>query len=308
MKRKSWIIVVLLLGIVGALGFLSLKSRGLLNYEQKISEAINEEPVNKEAEVFLASPYKQLALYEEAFSSTLAIEVEKQTALAGITSHHFLAKDFIAEFFQGIDGQNIKQVIVISPDHFNYTIHEPTLAYSTPLNWQTPFSVLYSDQNFIEKLSQESLITLNNTAFRNEHGIYTLIPFIKHSFPEATILPLILNPKKNDSDFFNFGQIIKQEFDLTNTLLIISSDFSHNLSLEKTQQADLQSIETLEQLSLDNLDAVNCDCHACLAFLLGYLDDESYQFKLIDNKNSANFGEETQETVTSYVNGYFVKN
>jgi len=306
MKRKSWIIVVLLLGIVVILGFISLKSRSLSNYEQKTTEVVNEEPVNNEAEVLLTSPYIQLALYEEAFASALATEAEKQIVLAGITSHHFLAKSFIAEFFQGIDNQNIKQIILISPDHFNYTIHEQTLAYSTPLNWQTPFSVLYSDQNFIEKLSQESLITLSNTAFRNEHGIYTLIPFIKHSFPKATILPLILNPKKNDSDFFNFGQIIKQELDSTATLLIVSSDFSHNLSLEKTQQADLQSIEALKQLSLDNLDLVNCDCHGCLAFLLGYLADENYQFELVDNKSSADFSEETQETVTSYVGGYFL--
>jgi AmmeMemoRadiSam system protein B len=141
---------------------------------------------------------------------------------------------------------------------------------------------------------------------RNEHGIYTLIPFIKYYFPETEVVPLILNPRQTNSEFFDFGQKVQQEFAPASTLLIVSSDFSHNLSLEKSQEADLQSIEILNKLSLENLEMVNCDCQACLAFLLGYLANENYQFELVDNKSSAEFSEESLETVTSYVSGYFL--
>ena len=310
MKKITWLVLVLLLGIIGVWGFLSLKSKPLTHHEQKTSTVINEELAHKEAEVFLTSPYSQLAFYEEAFASTLTsvAATEKQTILAGITSHHFLAKNLIANFFQGINNSNIERVILISPDHFNYTIHDHTLAHSSLLNWQTPFSILNSDQNSIDKLNEQSLITLKNTAFRNEHGIYTLIPFIKYYFPEAEVVPLILNPKKPNPEFFDFGQTIKKDLDSSSTLLIVSSDFSHKLSLEKSQQTDLESIEALKNLSLEKLGAVTCDCQACLAFLLGYLADENYQFELIDNRSSAEFSEETQETVTSYVSAYFVKN
>lgn len=297
MKRITWIVTVLLLGIVGVLGFLKTRSNFSGN------KAIVQSPKIKE-EIFLSSPYKQLALYEEAFAS--ASVTEKETIFAGITSHHFLAKDLIANFFQGINNSKVEQVILISPDHFNYTIHDQTLAHSSLLNWQTIFSILNSEQNLIKKLNEQSLITIKDTPFRNEHGIYTLIPFIKYYFPEAEVVPLILNPKKADSEFFDFGQIVKQEFDSSTTLLIISSDFSHGLSLEKTQQADLVSVETLNKLSLENLEKVNSDCQSCLAFLLGYLADESYQFKLIDNKTSAEFSKEKLETVTSYISGYFL--
>lgn len=298
MKKIFWIIALLLLGLAGALGFLSLKSRFFIKNEPII------ESLNQKTEVFLTSPYKQLSLYEKAFASVE--KKEKKLVSAGITSHHFLAKNFIADFFQGIDKNNIQRVILISPDHFNYSINDQTLAHSSLLNWQTAFSILKSDQDLIEKLYEQSLITLKDTGFRNEHGIYTLVPFIKYSFPQASILPLILNPKKTDLEFFSFGQTLKQELDSSSTLLIVSSDFSHGLSLEKTQQADLQSIETLEKLSLENLRKVNCDCPACLAFLLGYLDGGDYQLELIDNKNSADFSEKNQETVTSYVNAYFL--
>ncbi|HOP39313.1 MAG TPA: AmmeMemoRadiSam system protein B [Candidatus Woesebacteria bacterium] len=315
MKRKSLFVVLILLVMIGVWGFISLKSTPLTEHQQTTSAVINDELaykendqlVYKETEVFLTSPYKQPALYEEAFASASASATGKQTVLAGITSHHFLAKNLIANFFQGIDNSNIRQIILIGPDHFNYTIHDQFLAHSSLLNWQTPFSILNSGQNLINQLHQQALITIKDTAFRNEHSIYTLIPFIKYYFPEADVVPLILNPKKANSEFFDFGQTIKKDLDSSSTLLIVSSDFSHQLSLEKSQQTDLESINTLNELNLANLETVNCDCQPCLAFLLGYLADESYQFALIDNKSSAEFSDETQETVTSYVSAYFVK-
>ncbi len=363
--------------MLGVWGFVSLKSTPLTDHQQTTSAVINDELVDKEknqlvdkendqlaykendqlaykeAEVFLTSPYKQPALYEEAFASASASALasasatalatalatasaaaaasttEKQTVLAGITSHHFLAKNLIANFFQGINNYNIRRVILIGPDHFNYTIHDQTLAHSSLLNWQTPFAVLNSGQNLINQLHQQALITIKDTAFRNEHSIYTLIPFIKYYFPEADVVPLILNPKKANSEFFDFGQTIKKNLDSSSTLLIVSSDFSHQLSLEKSQQTDLESIKTLNELNsasnelnsannelnsasnelnLAKLETINCDCQPCLAVLLGYLADENYQFTLIDNKSSADFSDETQETVTSYVSGYFVEN
>jgi len=72
-------------------------------------------------------------------------------------------------------------------------------------------------------------------------------------------------------------------------------------------EADGASISNLWNIGRDGLDGIHCDCRACMAVMLGYLGaDDRYGFRLLENRNSADFGS-PDKTVTSYISGYYVE-
>ncbi|MDF1497919.1 MAG: AmmeMemoRadiSam system protein B [Patescibacteria group bacterium] len=251
----------------------------------------------------LSSYFKNKKDYDSAFLNVF--EINKKEIKAGITSHHFLAKNLIANFFSGIDGNEIRNIILIGPDHYGELDKSKIDIVTTKLSWDTPFGQMDSNLEIQDKLLTFDYIKENDSVFRNEHSIYTLVPFIKKSFPKVRIVPLIIKNNKDYKKYIDVGNDIKMVVG-EGALIIISSDFSHNVSIINSQENDLKSIESLKGLNEENIDNVNSDCRACLAILLGYLEDEEFDFYLKDNKNSSDFGSQ-DKTVTSYVSGYYIK-
>jgi poly-gamma-glutamate synthesis protein (capsule biosynthesis protein) len=161
-----------------------------------------------------------------------------------------------------------------------------------------------ADNEIITNLCSDNQIFSDINSFRGEHGIYVLVPFIKKFFPNAKIIPLVLNMGIKADDFVALGKKLQNK----NSILIVSSDFSHEASAQTASIQDKKSVEIFKNLSQKNFDGLNNDCKQCIAVLQGFLGDKNYAFNLIDNKNSSDFGPSTgsgQAAVTSYVSGYW---
>ncbi|MBU1071017.1 AmmeMemoRadiSam system protein B [Patescibacteria group bacterium] len=255
--------------------------------------------------LLLESPYTNSSLYEKEFVS--AINTTEQEISAGIVSHHLLASNLIANFFKGIKSENIKNVIIVGPDHFDYLTTHNTLAASSFIPWKTPFGELLPKESLIKILHDQNLVNILDTAFRTEHSIYTLVPFVKYAFPQVKVTPIILNNREPIDSFYSLGQKVSQILNQDNTILIVSSDFSHNVTVNNALSADKNSIQLLMKLNMDTIENIESDCQACMAFLSGYLNSSEPIFQLLDNKTSNDFSDQSQDTVTSYVTGYFLK-
>lgn len=251
----------------------------------------------------LSSFFTNKSDYDFAFSN--ALNIEKKNVLAGIVSHHFLAKDLIARFFSGIENKDIDNIILIGPDHFNMLAGSKADAATTKLFWDTPYGQLDSNKEIQNKLLASNNIVENDSVFKSEHSIYILAPFIKKAFPEAKIIPLIVRGSSDYEKFIGIGNNIKNIAG-DRTLLIVSSDFSHDVSSGEAEKNDLASIQSLKNLNEKNIDTVNSDCKACMAVLQGYVKDSQNKFYLNENKNSSDFGSQ-DKTVTSYVSGYYLR-
>ena len=251
----------------------------------------------------LTTIYKNRAIYEEAFADAAKQRVAGQKTVAMVTSHHLLAAPLIARSYASVP-DSIERVILISPDHFHSRFSDGSIAFTTDSTWDGIFGDMFPDKDFIAKVSDVSQkIQLSDRPFLAEHGIYTEVPFLKHYFPQSEIVPLIL---KNDYDYQKFsdlGSLLRRE-STGRTLLVISSDFSHNTTRKKAQEYDKKSVSVLSNLQLGNFRELNNDCRACIALLAGFLENEKYDFQLLENKNSTDFGGEDRD-VTSYISGLF---
>lgn len=227
-----------------------------------------------------------------------------EEAVAVISSHHLLAKDLIAETFSKIDDKQIEQVLIVSPDHFKQIKDTNCLIMTANVGWKTETEVINPGSEIITKWMEGKDWCNDINSFRGEHGITALVPFIRHYFPRATIVPMILR-QNNNLEFFNhLGEKMAKEVSKDKTLVVVSSDFCHYMANNKAKENDKISLKVLENKEVDEINLVNNDCHECLAFLFGYLDKED-QFKLIKNSNSFEISGEDPEYVTSYINGYY---
>ena len=287
------------LGIIGAITLgLALLAWGIFGRANQPS--LPNTKVKEANPSFLESFYRNKTDYEEAFAKVTGSV--KETVFAGIISHHFLAKDLIATFFAGIEPSSVEKVFIAGPDHFQRLADKEYDIATSLLDWQTPYGIFYANQPAINHLLGNPVVDSNDKIFRNEHSIYTLIPFAKKAFPQAKVVPLILKNSQSYQQFFNLGKQISQE----KSLLIVSSDFSHQVTALQAKENDLKSIEALTKMNIENLDNVTSDCKQCLAFLYGFIWGKSARFKLVDNKTSQDFGSQDKNNLTSYVSGYFI--
>jgi AmmeMemoRadiSam system protein B len=264
----------------------------------------NQKSNHSSKEMFLASVYNNEENYNDVFSKLTKVEV-KAKAKAGIVSHHFLAKQMIADFYNAVGNNDTSTIFLISPNHYNNFYPTGVVAYTSNLTWQTPFGNLLVNRNANNYLIEKKRVKSNDSLLAMEHGIYVEMPFIKKFFPNAKVVPLVVNMGIGYDDFLLLGKEIKKMSD-GNSVLIISSDFSHDLSIEEAERKDKLSIEVLNNLKGRELSEANNDCRQCLAVLQGFLsDNQNYDFNLIDNKNSFDFSDYEEETVTSYVTGYY---
>jgi len=256
-------------------------------------------PVSPPNQFYLQSFFNNKNQYQQSFQKYQ--NSPKNTVTAGIISHHFLALDLISQFFSGINPSGIKNVYLVGPDHF-YITTAPITTTSYP--WHTPFGNLSANTANIKKLTQDLQVESNYLAFTNEHSIYTLIPFVKYFFPNASVTPLVLNTSKDLDYFYSFGKNLNPK----NSILIISSDFSHQSTPAQANQNDQASIEAISAQNIDKIGDITCDCRQCIALLYGYLQNKPSTFDFIANTTSQNYGETVLTNLTSYLSAYFTPN
>jgi poly-gamma-glutamate synthesis protein (capsule biosynthesis protein) len=253
----------------------------------------------------LASVFNYQEEYDDVFLG-LQKPAEDISAVAGIVSHHFLAKQLITDFYNNVGSEKVKTVFLLSPDHYNNYFKPGMIAYSSFFDWTTPFGILPTDKEKIKAVEEFGNTQISDSAMGLEHGIYVEIPFIKKFFPNAKIVPLVLKSNLPYGDFVDFGKNIKK-IGGDDSVLIVSSDFSHNATTQQSSINDRKSISVLKDLNTENISEATSDCKQCLATLSGFLDGGKDNFYLLDNKNSFDISGQDKESVTSYVSGYYAK-
>jgi AmmeMemoRadiSam system protein B len=252
--------------------------------------------------LYLQSFFHSRGLHEEAFAG--AGPVPPVRIQAGIVSHHFLARKLIARFFAGLDPQGVHRLILLAPDHYRRLAGRPELWVTTLLPWQTPYGVLKADGPVIESLLHSGSGALNDDAFRQEHGAYLLIPFIKRTFPRASVVPLILRGSPDYARLAQWGAELKRAAP-EGTILLVSSDFAHGVDAAGARRLDRESLSHLRQLRVPELKKIHSDFRPGLAALAGFLGTKPRDFLLVSHRTSADFGSREPGNLTSYIAAYY---
>lgn len=234
----------------------------------------------------------------------------KQDIVSGVVPHHLLAEEIIEDFFSYISSRGKPETIVIlSPDHFQSGILMESNAFITISleGNDEEFNNLKVDTLLSEKLFKENKMALNNSAVIVEHGITTLLPYIRKYFPETNILPILIPA---DITKEQVEQLVKtiDENTLLDTIVVASVDFSHYLPPRAADFHDTKSIRVLLNFEEDNFKNIEVDCWQALyaARLFAKLQQEEAPH-IIAHKNSVDFLNLELEETTSYFSVVFEK-
>lgn len=188
-------------------------------------------------------------------------------ARAVVAPHHLVAAEAIALGIKALAPSSPRVMVILSPDHFGKC---PKLLCTTEGSFRTFFGDVSVAHKEVAMLLSRTDLVASSDLFTNEHGIYGVIPFIKHYMPEAMVVPIVVSQQgKGDARsraevVSLLGQLMQQN----DVALVVSSDFSHYLPLPHANANDQNTRKVFcagsdkEILELNN--PRQSDCPLCL--------------------------------------------
>ena len=226
---------------------------------------------------------------------------------AGIVSHHLLTHDFLDSWFSRL--AEIRPVCcfyILSPAHHGISLELYSL---TTGSWESGFGRVDSDIDTVKKLTGLLGVIPDIGAFQFEHGVSTLMPYVKKYFPESRVVVIAYESESPVNIPVNsrLADVLENEFDekgKKENFLLISADFSHRCGLEETARRDTYSKRYLKNSPDTFWNMVACDNSPGIYVLdrLGKNNLESYIFY---HTNSWEIAGQWEDNVTSYFFVYF---
>lgn len=226
-----------------------------------------------------------------------------EAPVAGVIPHHLLAGDLLAEFFSNLDFFDYDTIVLIGPNHFNAGAGK---IISSAVAWQTPYGILPIDQDLLEEMEKDNLVSAEDGVLNGEHAVNAEVAFIKKTFPNAKFLPLILRSNVLPAEAEEIAKNIYSASKKKKILLLSSTDFSHYKTSAEAQADDKNSLAVLENSALDQVYNMAVDSPAATYALIKYASFFGAKFTLLRNSNSALLaGKDDIQSTTSYITGYF---
>lgn len=179
--------------------------------------------------------------------------------LTGITvPHHLVAARLVALGFKAASGFRYKRIIVLAPDHF---FRAERLFATTRRGFSTPFGRVAVDAAAVDRLLSSGGPVDESCLFDKEHGVRALLPFLRHYFPDAAVVPLAISIKSGRADWDRMVDTLAPLVD-GDTLVVQSTDFSHYLPHAVARGFDQQTLNVIASGSLDAIAALRQPDHA----------------------------------------------
>lgn len=222
----------------------------------------------------------------------------------GIVSHHFYVEKYIAEFFLAMRNQRPGTVVILSPNHFNSGDHKILLSQYP---YDTPWGRLMPDVETSKRLLAEGVAYQQEQPFNREHGISTLVGFLKYALPDTQVVPIMLKRSVTSAEVQALGEQLNALLP-QDSLVIASVDFSHHLNRVAASFHDAKSIAAIANFDFQSVATSEVDSPQSITALLTYLTLRGAQHLEYTHTDSALVGHNLEsEDVTSYLFGHFTK-
>ncbi len=295
-KLLVYIVVIALLAIIGAaLGFWFYNNSSFASLPSFVKETSQEE-----SQMHRAYSMDE-GFYSVFFANNKQTKNIEEKVVSAVVPHHLIAGQFIGSFFNSMAEQKPDTVVIIGPNHKQVG---NSSVITSNLSWQTPYGTLNTNKKLINKIIAANIASSHQEVMGDEHSISSLVPFVKKTWPKATVVPIIL---KNNAKTEDVDRLVETLSGSEEKIIVLASvDFSHYLPQSVADFHDALSINTLESGSFQNLRELEVDSQPSLYALLKYNEyKKSQAFTLLSHTNSGEIiGKDISDT-TSHIIGYY---
>src|SRR5690606_4733821 len=95
---------------------------------------------------------------------------------------------------------------------------------TTTRGFDTVFGPVDADPEAGALLARHADMMEDSCLFSEEHGVVALLPFLRHYFPQAKIVPVSMSAKAKRADWDRLAEALKPIID-NDTLVVESTDF-----------------------------------------------------------------------------------
>lgn len=246
--------------------------------------------------------YQDAGLFEAAIGKVGGVK-PSSVKLSGVTvPHHLLADRLVALGLRKASGFGYRRIVILSPDHFR----RATKPFATTSRgFRTVLGRVGTDAEAARRLLAASDLVEESCLFDRDHGVRALLPFVRHYFPQAQVVPVAISIKTRRSDWDALVEALAPLLD-DETLLLESTDFSHYLPQHAARLRDQQTLNVIAAGSLDQLAGLEQPAHLDslgALYVQMRLQREVYSASplVIANDNAQQYEPRPSESTTSYM-------
>ncbi len=202
-----------------------------------------------------------MAMWKHIFKLSEPYVLPQRMPSTIIIPHHDITSPNQNSFYRALSKLgNPSTVVIIAPDHYEKGSNLISLPCNT--SFDSPDGIFTIDEETRKGLTVSCVrdfIDETSEPWPMEHGIYIHTPFIRHYFPEAKLLPVLLKSFSEAKDFEIYeklGQVLNELLD-EDALVIASVDFSHYQIPRMTELHDIVSMNTIQ--NGENLQPIEVD-------------------------------------------------
>lgn len=216
-----------------------------------------------------------------------------------ILPHHMIVSSELSKTYQRLAlTMQPKIIVLISPNH--YQNGASNIQTCLTCEFQTIDGAQPLSAELTKKLIKENIAVNEPSTFIKEHGIYNHTPFIRHFFPQSTILPITLKWQTSEQETINLANWLNKNTP-KGTLTIASVDFSHYIPLEHANFHDIASYATIKNFNYENIPDLEIDSPPSISAITHLMELRGYQdVQRLAHTNNQDFHAKPLEETTSH--------
>ncbi|MDH7513237.1 MAG: AmmeMemoRadiSam system protein B [Clostridiales bacterium] len=148
-----------------------------------------------------------------------------------------------------VQEKSYETVVVIGPSHRHG--FDGCSIYAKG-GFETPLGVVEVDSDLAERIAKKSGFSYIAAAHKEEHSIEVQVPFIQKVLPGAKIVPIVMGYPTRKT-ISSLAEGLAEVVEAKKTLIIASTDLSHDLSKEEAKATDSQTISLIQKLETATL-------------------------------------------------------
>lgn len=251
--------------------------------------------------IFYSSEAEELTAQIESLLKESKKKAGEAFAIISPHAGYEYAGRCIASAMKSVTKRKIKDIVILAPVH-NNPIDQVILPESK--FFLTPLGSLAVNQDKVEELLTCSTgIVLNDIPHLEEHCIEVQLPFIKHLYPHAKIIPILLgSPSSKNIKILSNALQVCFGGSFEETLFIVTANMTSNISgtdSQKEAEALISLIEAHDEEGIKegikNKKISSCGA-GCIATLLSFKNIE-YDVNILDRESSESAGGDNSKIV-----------
>ena len=221
-----------------------------------------------------------------------------------VLPHHLVTALELTKFYRGVSqAMEPSLVVIVSPNHYEageVVFQTCNCSYET-----YGMGMLRTSEEDLEMLMLSGLVQLANENFEIEHGVFAHANYVKHFFPEAEILPVIVKGDAGRDELDALVGYFERKYGERfgeDVLFVASVDFAHYMTKEVSDVHDEVSFEAVAGFDYESYWDIELDSPGSIYVVSKLASEAGFdQVSLIEHTNSQDYFQKFVEETTSHL-------